>query len=193
MATQETEEFLIGLTLDFPASPELSSELWIMTQDDLAELAKDLADGTISETGSADPGELRKIEFVHQPEIWTTKEGMLCIDIEARTNLADPTEELEPPQVFLVRKDGGTQPLEGRLEGVVWSVAAQVEGDKAGASNFDCYDPRDQICNLTKGEYEPELDIVIQAEDFAQRMRVEASEKVLAALEEACERVESAP
>ena len=74
----------------------------------------------------------------------------------------------------------------GLEDAVFWSVAAQRVGDRAGATNFDCYDPRDQICGLTEDEYEPQLDVLIQAGAIRQRTRVDVPQDQLEALERAC-------
>lgn len=65
---------------------------------------------------------------------------------------------------------------------------SSVEGDRAGASTFDCYDPRDQICGLTADEYEPQREVMIKAEDFAQRMRVTVPQNGMEKLHEVCRR-----
>ncbi len=184
------DDYLIGLAFDFSQTPALSGEFWIMTKQDLEELTEEVEQGERSVYGSAAPGELKAIEFVEPPKSWVTPGGSLCLDIEARTNLDDPTEELNLPQVFLVRTDQATPPLEGRVEGVVWSVSAQEEGDLAGATTFDCYDPRDQICGLVAEEYEPWLDIQIRAETIVQRRRITIPEDRLERLAAACERIE---
>ena len=99
-----------------------------MAQDELRELAEDLASGEISETRGAEAGELRKIEFLHEPEIWMTVSGLLGVDVEARTHLNDPSEELTLAEVYLVRKDQSIPSVEARIGTVCWSVAAQWRG-----------------------------------------------------------------
>ena len=189
--TKSANQVLIGLVAEVGDLAGVTYERWFMTEGDLAEIRDELIQSGRPADGRLASRPVEKVEFVGQPKLKVTMTE-LCIVAHAQTYLKDPTQQLSPAEIDLVRESGETSTLEGEFRRV-WNISATRLGEWPVAKTFECVSLKGELCALADWDQEsPELEIGLKAGKVTASTRVELEGPILETIRTKCASIESA-
>jgi len=159
---EAADHVLIGLVAEVGHMSGLTYERWFVTEGDLAEIQDELKESGRPVDGSVAAKPVEKIDFVGQPKLKTTQIE-LCLVVYAQTFLKDPTKQLKPADIQLVRESGERSTIEGEFRRV-WNISATRVGEWPVAKTFECINFERELCGLAEWDQEPPaVEINLQA------------------------------
>jgi hypothetical protein len=159
---KSAETVLIGLVAEVGPLSGQPYERWFMTQGDLAEIEEALTERGRGPDGSVASKPVEKVDFVGEPKLKTTAIE-LCVVAYARSYLEDPTKQISPADLQLVRESGERSTLEGEFRRV-WSISATRVGEWPVAKTYECINFERELCGLAEWQSEsPVLEINLKA------------------------------
>jgi hypothetical protein len=182
---KSADQVLIGLVAEIGDMTGVTYERWFMSEGDMAELRMELARIGRPADGGTTAKPVEKVDFVGRPKLKTTQTE-LCVVAHARTYLKDPTEQLAPAGIDLVRTNGERTAIEGDFRRV-WSVSATKVGEWPVAKTFECITLKRELCGLADWAQEsPELEVTLKAGKVTDSTRLALEGPILETIREKC-------
>ena len=187
--SRKSKEVLIGLIAEVGGLGGQNYERWFMTEEDRARFQKRMRDSGRPEDGRLAKRQVEAVHFVGRPKLKMTGTE-LCLVAYARTDLKDPTDQLEVLEIGLVREDATKATIEGEFSRT-WSISGTAAGEKPIAKTFECISLERELCDLADWQSEtPRIEITLRADESMTGMALDIDQRILKDVRERCAALE---